>query len=98
TLYAIQSLWTAARYGVGVLAIVMSNGSYAVMDALARDAGRRGAWPAFGEVRIGALAQALGCPSKRIEDHAELTATLDEVVPGLAERSEPLVLDVAVTA
>ena len=44
-MYSIQALWTAARYGVGVLAVVMANGSYAVMDALARDAGRTAAWP-----------------------------------------------------
>jgi benzoylformate decarboxylase len=98
TLYAIQALWTAARYRVGVLAIVMSNGSYAVMDGLARDAGRRGAWPSFEQVRLDALATGFGCASRRIERHAELLAVLDEVLPGLAERTEPLVLDVRVSA
>jgi benzoylformate decarboxylase len=95
-IYSIQALWTAARYGVGVLLVVMANGRYAVMDALAHETGRRSAWPAFEEVQIGPLAQAFGCPARRIESHDELTATLDEVLPGLATRSEPLVLDVAV--
>lgn len=95
-IYSIQALWTAARYGVGVLLVVMANGRYAVMDALARETGRRSAWPAFEEVQIAPLAQAFGCPARRIESHDALTATLDEVLPGLATRSEPLVLDVAV--
>jgi benzoylformate decarboxylase len=98
TLYAIQSLWTAARYRVGVLAVVMSNGGYAVMDALARERNGSGAWPAFEEVQMAVLARGLGCPARRIEDHAELLATLDELIPGLAERREPLVLDVTVAA
>ena len=40
TLYAIQALWSAARYGVGLLVIVMANGGYSVMDAQARDSRR----------------------------------------------------------
>ena len=36
SMYAIQSLWSAAQYHVGALLIVMSNGRYAVMDRLAR--------------------------------------------------------------
>jgi benzoylformate decarboxylase len=98
TLYAIQALWTAARYRVGVLAVVMSNGGYAVMDALARERDGTGAWPTFEEVQIGVLARGLGCPARRIETHRELIATLDEVIPGLAQRQDPLVLDVAVAA
>jgi len=97
-LYSIHALWTAARYGVGVLLIVMSNGGYAVMDALARDIGRASAWPSFEEVQIGAISRGLGCPARRIERLDELDGALDEVLPGLATRSEPLVLDVAVSA
>src|SRR6202035_5473783 len=70
-LYAIQALWSAARYGVGLLVIVMANGSYAVMDALAREAGGRGAWPSFDDVRIAAIADGLGCPARRISGHDE---------------------------
>jgi benzoylformate decarboxylase len=98
TLYTIQALWSAARYRVGLLVIVMANGSYAVMDALARDAGGTGAWPRFDNVRIAAIAEALGCPSRRIAGHDELLATLDEVLPTLAAREDPLLLEVAVSA
>ena len=40
SMYAIQALWSAAHYEVGVLLIVMANGRYAVMDRLARGARR----------------------------------------------------------
>ena len=55
-------------------------------------------WPAFEDVRLATIAAGLGCPARRIEDHATLLAVLDEVVPGLAGRGEPLLLDVAVEA
>jgi benzoylformate decarboxylase len=95
-MYAIQALWTAARYDVGVLLIVLANGGYAVMDALARDRGTDPAWPAFGAIDIAGIARCLGCPSRRVRTHDELIATLDEVMPGLADRAEPLVVEVAV--
>jgi benzoylformate decarboxylase len=96
TIYSIQALWSAARYGSGVLMIVLANGSYAVMDALARDAGGSGAWPGFGEVSIATIAEGFGCPAQRVSTHEELIAALDELIPGLAERERPLLLEVAV--
>ncbi|HUB75638.1 MAG TPA: thiamine pyrophosphate-dependent enzyme, partial [Solirubrobacteraceae bacterium] len=94
SMYTIQALWSAARYGVGVLLIVMRNGRYAVMDGLAERAGGRGPWPSFEQVDIPAIAGALGCPARRIETHGELIDALDEVIPELAGRSEPLLLAV----
>ncbi|HEY7967180.1 MAG TPA: thiamine pyrophosphate-binding protein [Solirubrobacteraceae bacterium] len=96
TLYAIHALWSAARYGVGLLVIVLANGSYAVMDALASDAGGEGPWPAFPSVSIATLAEGFGCPARRIATYEELIQALDELVPELASREEPLVLEVAV--
>jgi benzoylformate decarboxylase len=95
TMYTVQALWSAARYGVGVLLIVMANRRYAVMDGLAERAGGRGPWPGFDQIDIAAIAAALGCPARRIATHDELLAALDEVVPTLAERQEPLLLEVA---
>jgi benzoylformate decarboxylase len=96
TMYAIQALWSAARYEVGVLLVVLANRRYAVMDALARRAGGQAAWPGFESVDIGALARGLGCPTVRVETHSELVSTLDEVIPGLAQRGEPLLLEAVV--
>jgi len=96
TMYAIQALWSAARYDVGVLLIVLANGRYAVMDALAGRHGGTGAWPGFESVDIGGLARSLGCPSVRVESHDDLTRVLDDVLPGLSGRREPLVLECVV--
>lgn len=96
TMYAIQALWSAARYEVGVLLVVLANRRYAVMDALARRAGGAAAWPGFESVDIGALAGGLGCPTVRVETHAELVATLDDVLTGLADRREPLLVEAVV--
>jgi benzoylformate decarboxylase len=98
SLYAIQGLWSAARYGCGVLFIVLSNGRYAVMDQLARTAGGKAPWPAFTDINIAALARSLNCPARRVTTYAELLELLDEVVPTLAERSGPLLLDISVVA
>jgi benzoylformate decarboxylase len=96
TMYAIQALWSAAQYGVGVLLIVLANGRYAVMDGLARRAGGKGAWPGFEAVDIGAMSRALGCPSVRVETYGDLIAALDGALEGLASRSEPLLLEAIV--
>jgi benzoylformate decarboxylase len=96
TTYAIQALWSAAKYDVGVLLIVLANGRYAVMDALARRAGGQGAWPGFEAVDIGAMSRALGCPSVRVQTHDELIAALDDALDGLASRRAPLLLEAIV--
>jgi benzoylformate decarboxylase len=95
-MYAIQSLWSAARYGSGVLLIVLSNGRYAIMDALAQERGGVGPWPGFEGIDIAGIAACLGCPAVRVERHAELLETLDEVIPGLGDRREPLLIEVVV--
>jgi benzoylformate decarboxylase len=95
-LYAIQGLWSAAHYDIGVLFVILSNGRYAVMDRLAEKQGGKAPWPAFDEIDACGLALALGCPAQRIETYDELVAALAAVVPGLADRTRPLVLDVAV--
>ncbi|UBU14473.1 thiamine pyrophosphate-dependent enzyme [Nonomuraea gerenzanensis] len=97
-LYGVQALWSAAHYRVGALFVVLANGRYAVMDGLAdRHGGGKGPWPAFTEVDMGALARSLGCPAQRIETYDDLTGALDEVLPTLATRETPLLLDVVVT-
>jgi benzoylformate decarboxylase len=95
SLYGIQALWSAAHYGVGALFVIIANGGYAVMDRLTERHGGRAPWPGF-NVDISGLATALGCPARRIETHLELVATLDDVLPSLGERDEPLLLEVVV--
>lgn len=94
SLYSIQTLWSAAHYGAPLLAIVMANRRYAVMDGLAARAGGSGAWPGFGKVDVATLAAGFGCPARRVADHDELTAALDELIPSLPDRDGPMVLQV----
>ncbi|MCX6464409.1 MAG: thiamine pyrophosphate-dependent enzyme, partial [Pseudonocardiales bacterium] len=96
SLYAIQALWTAAHHDVGVLVVVLANGGYAVMDRLAEQHGGRPPWPGFPEVSVHTLAAGLGCPARRVDDHAGLLAALDAALPGPAGPAAPLVLEVAV--
>jgi benzoylformate decarboxylase len=98
SIYAIQALWSAARYRVGALFVVMANGRYAIMDQLAAHTGKAAPWPAFDTVDIAAIARGFGCPAERIEDHGALLARLDEVIPTLARRDEPLVLEVVIAS
>jgi benzoylformate decarboxylase len=98
SMYAIQGLWSAARYGCGVLYVVLSNGRYAIMDQLAGRAGGKAPWPAFDDVDIAGIARSLGCPAQRIDTHAQLIGALDEVLPTLRHRTHPLLLDVQVPA
>jgi benzoylformate decarboxylase len=97
SMYAIQALWSAAHYEVGVLLLVMANGRYAVMDGLARAANASAAWPAFGSIDIAGIARCLGCPAVNIGSHEQLLLTFDEVLPGLAERRDPLLVEIALS-
>ena len=99
SLYAIQSLWSAAHYNCGVLFVVLANGRYAVMDRLAEQHGQgKAPWPAFEEVSVSALSQALGCPAVLVDTYSDLIVVLDKVIPTLTDRTQPLVLEVAVLA
>ena len=94
--FGIQGFWSAARYGVGPLIVVLKNGGYRIMDQLAARQGGPPAWPSFGAVDIAAMAEAFGCEARRIADGDALDAVLDEVVPDLRDRTSPLLLEVAV--
>jgi benzoylformate decarboxylase len=95
SLYAIQSLWSAAAYGAGALFVILKNGGYAVMDRLAEREGGAPAWPGV-DVDVASLAQAFGCEARRIADLDGLRQALDDIVPGLVDRAEPLLLEVTV--
>jgi benzoylformate decarboxylase len=95
SIYGIQALWSAAYYRVGALFVILSNGGYAIMDRLAERHGLESPWPSF-EVDVAALARAFGCDARRLSTHDELIEALDDVVPTLASRETPLLLDVVV--
>jgi benzoylformate decarboxylase len=96
SIYQIQAVWSAAHYGVGPLFIVLANGRYAVMDRLAELQGAAAVWPGFESVDIAAVARGFGCDAVQISEHGELLRVLDDVVPTLRERREPLLLEIHV--
>jgi benzoylformate decarboxylase len=96
SIYQIQSTWSAAHYRVGVLFVILSNGGYAIMDRLAERQGGASPWPGFQEVDVAAVARAFGCPAQNIAMHDQLLQILDDAIPTLAARDEPLLLDVAI--
>jgi benzoylformate decarboxylase len=98
SLYCVQTLWSARQYGIGALYVVLSNGGYAVMDRLAAGQGGKPPWPGFADISVSTIATGLGCPARRIESYDELLAVLDDITATLGERTEPLLLDVAVHA
>jgi benzoylformate decarboxylase len=95
SLYAIQALWSAAQYRAGALFVILANGGYAIMDRLAEQSGGTAPWPGF-TVDVAGLARSFGCPARTVREHGDLLETLDEVLPGLAGRNEPLLLEIAV--
>ncbi|HEY6757975.1 MAG TPA: thiamine pyrophosphate-binding protein [Baekduia sp.] len=96
SLYQILSLWSARQYDAGVVFLVLSNGGYAIMDRLAERSGAPGPWPSLESIDICALARAQGVEAIRISDHAALLSSFDEVIPTLAGRTSPLVVEVVV--
>jgi benzoylformate decarboxylase len=97
SLYSIQALWSAAHYRVGALFVILANGGYAIMDRLLeREGGGASPWPSLAEIDISGLARAFGCSARLVTTPDELVETFDEVVPQLADRDEPLVLEVQV--
>ncbi|HEY7420865.1 MAG TPA: thiamine pyrophosphate-dependent enzyme, partial [Gaiellaceae bacterium] len=93
----IQAVWSAVHYNIGAVFVVLANGGYAVMDVIAGLEGGSGPWPGFHDIRLADVARGFGCPARRIETYDELVSTLDALVPTLHDRTEPLLLDVAVT-
>jgi benzoylformate decarboxylase len=75
--------------------VILANGGYAIMDRLAEREGSAGPWPSIA-LDIAGIARGLGCPARRIDTHTALEGALDDVVPTLPRRREPLVLEVVV--
>ncbi|WP_314172382.1 thiamine pyrophosphate-dependent enzyme [Streptomyces winkii] len=98
SLYQIQALWTAVRYRVGVVFVVLANGRYAIMDRLADRHEDTAPWPDFEEVSVSGMARALGCSARSVGGYAELLSELDALLPELPDSTRPLVLEVAVRA
>jgi benzoylformate decarboxylase len=96
TLYQVLSLWSAQTYAASTIFLVLNNGGYAIMDRLAERAGSPGPWPTLDTINITGLATSLGVDTLRITDHADLLTTFDDLIPSLAERTSPLLIECVV--
>jgi benzoylformate decarboxylase len=99
-LYAIQGLWTAARYQANVIFAVLNNSSYQILKggliALDGESARRGQFIGMDitepEINFSRLAESFGVRARRVSRAAELKPALDWAA---AERG-PTLLDISV--
>ena len=99
-LYAVQALWSAARYKIAVVFIVFNNTSYMVLKggllALASESARKGVFTGMDitqpEIDFVKLAESMGVAGKRVSNAGELRPALDWA---LAEGG-PTLLDVRI--
>lgn len=93
--FTVQALWSASRYEVGLVVVVIGNGAYGTMDELAQARGAAGAWPTFDALDLATVATGLGCEARRIVTNDELLQAMADIETG-RERTRPLLLDVRV--
>ncbi|HJQ23607.1 MAG TPA: thiamine pyrophosphate-binding protein [Blastocatellia bacterium] len=99
-LYAIQGLWTAARYRLGVVFVVFNNSSYQILKggliALQGESARRGQFIGMDitepEVDFRSLAESLGVAARRVSRAAELRPAIEWAL----SENRPTLLDVAI--
>jgi benzoylformate decarboxylase len=92
-LYAVQTLWSAARLGTAVTFVIVNNGRYAILEAAARYGGVEGL-PSMELPGLDflSMATAFGCHAVRIANPAELPGALAAAV----RANVPVLLDVVV--
>ncbi|QIN80727.1 benzoylformate decarboxylase [Rubrobacter marinus] len=85
--YSIPALWSAVRYGIPVTFLIMSNGSYDVLEDFGRLLGVTGVpgieLPGLDHV---ALARGYGMEGRRVESREELVEALKEALASDAPR------------
>jgi len=89
SLYAIQSLWSAAEYDADLLVIVLNNGGYAALKGMV-DRDRRIDGVDIGHMDFVAIAEAQGCHAERCEDGTELSSRLEDML----RRKGPRLLEI----
>jgi benzoylformate decarboxylase len=93
-MYALQALWSAARYGAAVVFVVMDNGQYKILKLLGDrdDAGERIPGLDLPDVNIVQAARSLGCEGEKIERPEELSNAFERAL----NAGRPYVLDILV--
>ena len=100
-MYAIQALWTAAHYGLGIVAVIVNNRSYRILKQRTRALGGASAAtdtyvgmdltdPAIDFV---ALSEAQGVPAERVATLPDLRAALARGFAGPGPRLIEVIID-----
>ena len=103
-MYAIQALWTAAHYGLGIVAVIVNNRSYRILKQRTRALGGASAAtdtyvgmdltnPAIDFV---ALSEAQGVPAERVATLPDLSAALARGLAGPGPRLIEVIIDAAI--
>jgi benzoylformate decarboxylase len=93
-LYQVMALWSAHRYGAGVVFIVLANGRYAIMDRLAEGHGAAGPWPPLDGIDVGGLARAQGVKTVRVDQRQDLGPVLDRALLAADSATTPLLVEI----
>ena len=103
-MYSVQALWTAAHYGLGIVAVIVNNRSYRILKqrtrALGGPSAETGTYigmdltdPAIDFV---ALSEAQGVPAERVATLPDLRAALARGFAGPGPRLIEVVIDAAI--
>ena len=97
--YALQALWTANRYGLPVVSVILNNGGYVAVQNHLRNYGgsalarREYVGTDLGGIDFVGLAQAFGVAAERVEDPDGLRPAFDRALAAGAPRLVEVALD-----
>lgn len=94
SMYSIQALWSAARYGLAVAFIVVNNGGYSILKAFRDSVGIADTVPGLDlpGLDLTLVARGLGCEGETVEKPEDLHAAVERAL----DSGSPYLLDVIV--
>ncbi|MFC7704487.1 benzoylformate decarboxylase [Plastorhodobacter daqingensis] len=91
SMYSIQGIWSAVEHDADVLFVILNNGGYAALKGFAGNKPVVGC--DIGHLSLAAIAEAQGCPARRISDPAELEPALRESFAARGPRLVEVMID-----
>ena len=103
SLYTIQALWTAARYGVPVTWVICNNRTYRILKVnmdiylrdMLKDSERQSDYVGMNfdlPLNVAGIAEGFGITGRRVEDPAQLRPAIEEAIAS----GKPAVVDVSI--
>ncbi|MFD1913527.1 benzoylformate decarboxylase [Halodurantibacterium flavum] len=91
SMYSIQGIWSAVEHDADVLFVILNNGGYAALRGFAGNKPVVGC--DIGHLSLAAIAEAQGCPARRVSDPAELEPALREAFAARGPRLVEVMID-----